>query len=401
MGFVKRNGFKAGSGGSSSGGTAGQRYRDSKIRKIVFGGDSHTALGFSNDGNFFQARGHICWTMAMCAQKCDLVYNGIVPGFATSGITVQQFVDTYLADIINSDADTAVIHIGTNNFSEGKTALATAIEIRDLIWKPLRASGIRVIATTMLPLGISAPYQAFQVALSGYLRTYAAALSIEIADWSSILTVSGLDDGIANMAYFQDSPALHRNSLGNSLTARILAAVILPHLDTTVDPFAGLINVSNNPTWTGGPPPSNWSHTAQGGNTIDAQSYTAASDPSKWWHIEATQSANSLSEIVTFTDTIASYSGIKFRGLVELRVLTGQLKQPNFMAKLEGTTPIELRFNQVDAYANSGYFLPADGTVVIQTPDGLGNASSFNAYPYLGYGGTVKFEIRRMGVYQI
>jgi hypothetical protein len=267
------------------------------------------------------------------------------------------------------------------------------------VWATIKAAGKRPIATTLCGVTAAggATQQAWNVEFNGYIRTHAAADGVTLCDWAHILSASGTDDGVLDSAYAIDS--IHPNSLGASRMGRVLAASLSPFLVPGRDVFNGLSNASPNPSWTGGPHPTNWTHTIGVSNSAGTQTYEAASDPSKWWRIPHTQGGANASQIITFTDTISAYNGVTFYALVEIEVLSGALTVAQVRQYFSGGGTQAEGLNQVDGATLGAQITPADGRVILRTPGSAGTGATTLVYCDFIYAGTADFRIRRLATW--
>jgi lysophospholipase L1-like esterase len=321
--------------------------------------------------------------------------------FATSGATTATIRSSYLATVLASDCDTVVWHTGQNDRTTGAmTALDAANGVR-AVWAEIKAGGKRPIATTLTGLkGLLAGGRPWVLEFNGYIRTYAAADNVTLCDWATVNNVGGADDAVLDAAYAITGDDIHPNATGAARMGRVLAATLSPFLVDAVDPFSGLANASPNPTWTGGPAPTSWTHTIGGGNSAGTQTYEAASDPSKWWRIPHTQGTTNVSQVITFSDTISTYNGIRFAALIEIEVLSGALTTVRAVQYMQGGGTESRCLNQVDGVSTNAQITSADGRVILRTPFTAGNGSTTNVYCDFAYTGTADFRIRRLATWQ-
>jgi len=383
-------------GNMLDGGGGLSRYRP--MTQIAFVGDSITDAG-STSLFSTAARGYFPWAQAFNRQKWNIVPKTSASRlqFATSGASTATIITNQMSAALASGADTIVWHSGQNDRATGGlTALQAANNLR-AVWATIKAAKIRPIATTLCGVTTPSIQQTWNVEFNGYVRTYAAIDGITLCDWASILSPNGIDDGILDPQYAIDS--IHPNSLGASRMGRVLAATLNPYVVQSRDPFSGLANASPNPTWTGGPPPTSWTFTIGGSNSVGTQTYESASDPSKWWRIPHTQGAGNVSQIITFTDTISSYNGVNFSSLVEVQVLSGSLQSIRTNQYMQGGGTQATCLNQVDGATLGPQITSSDGTVVLRTPFTAGNATTTLAYCDVLFSGTADFRIRRLATW--
>lgn len=370
------------------------------IQNIAFVGDSITDQG-STSLFSIAARGYYGWAQAFNRQKWEIQPNtsGSRLAFATSGATTATIQSSFLATVLASDCDTVVWHTGQNDRTTGAlTALQSANAIR-AVWAAIKAGGKRPIGTTLTGLrGLLAGGRSWVLEVNGYLRTYAAADGVTLCDWATINNTGGADDAVLDAAYTYDD--IHPNAVGASRMGRVLAATLSPFLVDANDPFTGLTNVSPNPSWTGGPAPTSWTHTIGSGNSVGTQTYEAASDPSKWWRIPHTQGTTNVSQVITFSDTIGTYNGVRFAALIEIEVLSGALTTVRAVQYMQGGGTEARALNQVDGTSTNAQITPADGKVILRTPFTAGNGSTTNVYCDFAYTGTADFRIRRLATWQ-
>jgi lysophospholipase L1-like esterase len=370
------------------------------IQNIAFIGDSITDQG-STSLFSIAARGFYGWAQAFNGQKWEIEPNtsGSRLAFATSGATTATIRSNFLATVLATDADTVVWHTGQNDRTTGAmTALDAANGVR-AVWAEIKAGGKRPIATTLTGLkGLLAGGRPWVLEFNGYIRTYAAADNVTLCDWATVNNTGGADDAVLDPAYTYDD--IHPNAVGASRMGRVLAAALDSFLVDANDPFSGLTNVSPNPTWTGGPAPTSWTHSAGSGNTINSQSYDSASDPSKWWRIDHTQGTTNGSQVITFSDTISTYNGILFATILEIEVISGSLTTVRAVQYMQGGGTEARCLNQVDATSTNAQITSADGRVILRTPFTAGNGSTTNVYCDFVYTGTAVFRIRRLATWQ-
>lgn len=373
------------------------------IQEIAFVGDSITDQG-STSLFSIAARGYYGWAQSFNRQKWEIQPNtsGSRLAFATSGATTATIRSSFLATVLATDCDTVFWHTGQNDRTTGAmTALAAANGVR-AVWAEIKAGGKRPIGSTLTGLkGALAGGRPWVLEFNGYIRTYAAADGVTLCDWATVNNVNpAVDDAVLDAAYAIAADDIHPNATGASRMGRVLAATLDPFLVAANDPFTGLTNVSPNPSWTGGPAPSSWTHTPGSGNTIVSQTYEAASDPSKWWRINHTQGTTNSSQVITFSDTISTYNGVRFAALIEIEVLSGSLTTVRAVQYMQGGGTEARALNQVDAVSTNAQISASDGKVILRTPFTAGNGSTTNVYCDFAYTGTADFRIRRLATWQ-
>lgn len=369
------------------------------IYNVAFVGDSITDAGSASLIDI-RARGYYGWAQAFNRQRWAIAPGATRLHFATSGASTATIVTNHMAAALASGADTIVWHSGQNDRATGGLTAAQAATNMRAVWSTIKAAGLRPIATTLcgVTAAAGATQQAWNVEFNGYIRTHAATDGVTLCDWAHVLSASGTDDGVLDAAYAIDS--IHPNSTGASRMGRVLAATLAPFIDEDVDPFEGLVNVSVNPSWTGGPAPTSWTHTIGASNSVGTQTYESASDPSKWWRIPHTQGGINSSQVITFSDTISSYNGVRFSALVEIEVLSGALTFAHVIQQMSGGGSVARGLFQVDGATLGAQITPADGRVVLRTPVTLGTGATSLTYPDFSYAGTADFRIRRLATWQ-
>ena len=374
------------------------------IYNVAFVGDSITDQGSASLLDL-RARGYYGWAQAFNRQRWTIAPNtaGSRLAFATSSASTATIVTNHMAAALASGADTIVWHSGQNDRGPGSlTAAQAATNMRD-VWATIKAAGIRPVATTLTGVkgALSGAPQTWILDFNALIRTHAAADGVLLCDWATVNNVGGADNAVLDAAYAITADDIHPNSTGSSRMGRVLAATLAPFTDDTVDPFLGLTNVSVNPSWTGGPKPDNWTHTAGGSNTIVSQTYEAAADPSKWWRINHTQGGINSTQIITFSDTISVYNAVRFATLLEIEVLSGALTFAHVIQQMGGGGSVARGLFQVDGATLGAQITPADGRVILRTPATVGNGSTNLAYPDFNYGGSADFRIRRLASYSL
>lgn len=370
------------------------------IQSVAFVGDSITDA-MSSSLYRLQARGFGGWAQAFNRQKWNIAPKTSASRlqFATSGASTATIVTNQMSSALASGADTIVWHTGQNDRATGGLTAAQAASNMRTVWATIKAAGIRPIATTLCGVtnAAGATQQQWNVDFNVLIRSYAAADGVTLCDWAAVLSASGTDDGILDPAYAIDS--IHPNSTGASRMGRVLAATLSPFLVDANDPFSGLSNASPNPSWTGGPAPTSWTHTIGVGNSAGTQTYESASDPSKWWRIPHTQGGANSSQIITFSDTISVYDGVNFYALIEIEVLTGALTFAQVRQYFSGGGTQAEGLNQVDGATLGAQINPSDGRVILRTPVSAGTGATTLAYCDFLYAGTADFRIRRLATW--
>lgn len=374
------------------------------IRLIAFAGDSITgqsAVGLTT----LTSRGYPCWAQIRNRQKWDFVANGAQLTFATGGATTQQIIDTHLANVIASAADTVCWLSGTNDYAAGLTSAQCVAKLQ-FAWAALKAGGKRPVVCTLTGVVGNATKSAWLVATNVLLRAAAAADGVMLLEFAIPTDTTGNSDtGVINASYVNSPDTLHPNTACANVMGRVAAAKFEPYLDATFDPFAGRTNVSINPTWNGGPKPDNWGHALGAGNTLNAQSYEASTDgvAEKLWRLAITGGGSNVGQIDNVANVPGTtYNGKQFEAMVEVQVLSGALNAVELTQFLYNGVSTQVALNNLDGISNP-LITPADGIIVLRTPVGTGTGAVSIVFPAFKYAaiGAVDFRIRRMGIWQL
>ena len=191
--------------------------------RVCLVGDSITEQNTSAGSTIFHNYGY--WTYAAQILKKQYVYAN-ADNYGVAGYKTQDVIDNKLAAAMASNADIAVVLIGTNDVGNS-IPLATIKSNLLTIWRKLRNSGKTVIAGTIFPRNDAAIQTSARrrtlMELNAWIRQVVPTLQ-GVYLWDSFALLADLTTTDPNpvAALFQDS--LHPNRGGASIAGAELAA---------------------------------------------------------------------------------------------------------------------------------------------------------------------------------
>lgn len=214
------------------------------FRKIAFLGDSITAGAWSGLGtsSIKRYQSFPTTTHALLGGAFDFVSSSNGGHFATGGYTLTQIINTWLPEVLASDADACVVLAGTNG--SGETSSEKFAQWQSVI-EALIDVGITPIACTTTPR-IFVGEEAYNATLKVYnqlIRDYCRTNGIILCDWHNhILNFS--DSRYADSAFLLSSDGVHPNITGGWRMGNVLAQTLVPHVQT-ISRFPEM----GNPRW--------------------------------------------------------------------------------------------------------------------------------------------------------
>jgi len=385
-------------------------YVREPITHVAIMGDSITNQNASASNatlRFFFDGGYFTHAMARSGGRFLPVKNtnNNAYSFATGGMKVAQITATHLPQVIASGAKACIVQGGINNTSAPVVnPETTAGQIRDQ-WLALRAAGILPIATTVLPIeNPTAEIKSWVMAINPLIRTLAADNGVPLCDWAHLVETSP-GSGEAQLWYSDGVDTYHPGRESAPLLGKALAATMAAALRLTRKPYAEGSIVSVNSALAGSAgQPTTWSNPTIGaGGTLVSKELVA--DPEtggNWWEIEVSGSQTVRSTLFLSGGSLA---GKNIFGAVELEVLSGSL---GFMAlrvlSSGAATNIEsghFRLDQNFEIDASRRLVPADGRILLTTPDHTMPADSTGHSLTFSFMGVTKFRIRRPAIIEI
>lgn len=179
-------------------------------------GDSITLRNQQGATAAWNCEGYFVVANMLMQQKYDIIN---VTGL--SGYTIEQIAESGMASTIASGAKNCFVLAGTNNATDAD-AITIYNKLTELLWKPLRAAGIRVIAGTIPPNGAWTATQSGKMAsVNDMIRAAPATYpGLRIADlWAA--SVDGTT-GAPKTGLFGDS--IHPAARGAMYFARAIEA---------------------------------------------------------------------------------------------------------------------------------------------------------------------------------
>lgn len=185
---------------------------------IALLGDSITLRNQQGATAVWNNEGYFIVANMLMGQRYEIVY---VTGL--SGYTIEQIAASGLQSVLSSGAKTCFVLAGTNNAADADAATIYE-KLTSLLWEPLRAAGIRVVAGTIPPNGgWTATQSGKMMAVNDMIRAAPSIYpGLRVADlWAA--TVDGAT-GAPRSGVFVDS--IHPSARGAMYFARAIAAAL-------------------------------------------------------------------------------------------------------------------------------------------------------------------------------
>ena len=296
------------------------------IHQVAWLGDSIIAGESNPDGVCHLLTGRLVHTLLR--QRISPVANTIRGDwdFGWSGFTSQQLIEGR-ADlpgvfpvqwVIDSNADTCVVHVGTNNLTWGQSSEMIAASISE-VWDLLRAADITVIGTEITPRsGVSGVIPVDNT--NALLKAAASTRGMIFAEWNHI---GRLADGTADPVYYTDG--LHPNNIGATAKAVYLADLLTQRTKLGAEyafPEASSSDwITPNPFLVGssGGLASSWQNYPPSGGTAFCQKIVSTDGSGDWQQVSVSQSSDSYNHGYLVTSVVKTIqAGQKYCGVVEL-----------------------------------------------------------------------------------
>jgi hypothetical protein len=296
------------------------------ISRVAWLGDSITAGETEADGRAHLLTGRL--VHALLKQRITPVANTIRGDwdFGWSGFTSQQLISgradlpgVYpVQRVIQSGADTCVVHIGTNNITWGQSVemiVSSTVEV----WDQLRQANIVTIGTEITPRSGTASVKTVD-SINKHLKFEAKARGMIFAEWNK---VGRLADGTPDLRYYMDG--LHPNSIASSEKAKLLADLL--NREASVPDFMKVSDavshawISPNPEMSSSTPKlaSSWGNSAPEGSTIEISTLPASDGGGAWQQLLIRQPAGTYNQGYLYvTANRAVRRGERFCGTLEM-----------------------------------------------------------------------------------
>lgn len=370
------------------------------LRSIAFMGDSITAQSTTGLVQY-EADGYLTWARMFGGSRWDAEPNGSALTFATGGYDSFQVGSVHLPQALASDADTAFVHCGTNDFSDGTSSAAVAAEILR-IWTELRAGGIRPIGSTILPVVGNATKSTWIAATNALIRANAAANGIDLCDWTNEID-TGTDTGVSTTTFVPDN--VHPGHAGAARLGRYLSAFLAANFRLPFDPWEspGTL-VSRNAAFAGSAgQPTSWNApVVPSGGTLNSKSLVADSETGgNWWQWDITRGSATgfFTAQLDFTAQ-PSIVGQSIYGMMDVEVVSG-----SFIFTQLRTSASSNAYDMLNTAADltvasaDGAITSADGVVTLRTPPITVPGGNTYYTPLVSLTGTGVIRFRRAGLY--
>ena len=380
------------------------------IRQVAWLGDSITGGETNPDGVCHLLTGRLVHTLLR--QRISPVANAIRGDwdFGWSGFTSQQLI-TGRPDlpgvfpvqwVIDSEADTCVVHVGTNNLTWGQTPEMIAASISE-VWDLMRAANITVIGSEITPRsGLSGVIPVDTT--NALLKAAASARSMIFAEWNHI---GRLPDGTADFVYYSDG--LHPNNIGATAKALYLADLLAQRTHPGpeyVFPEAGSSDwLTPNPYLSGssGGLASSWQNYPPTGSVAVCQKITMTDGAGDWQQVAVIQPPGTYNHGYLVTSMVKTIqAGQKYCGVVELE------SDAPWDFKEISISMMNMPMNGRDLYVGgSGGIRDLPGPVskyqgILKTPVLTATAdSTATRFFFINYHGSGTFRVRRAGIHLV
>jgi lysophospholipase L1-like esterase len=371
---------------------------DPSLRSVAFMGDSITAQSVTGLVNL-NSNGYPVWARAFGGSRWDFEPNGAALTFATGGFDTFQVAATHLPQVLASNADTAFLHCGTNDFSDGTSSQDVADEILSM-WLALRAANIRPIGSTILPVVGNATKSTWIAATNEIIRSHAAANGIALCDWTNVIDV-GTNTGVSNTTFLPDN--IHPGTAGALLLGRFLSDFLTANYSLAFDPWAapGAL-LTRNPAFAGSSgQPTSWNvPVVPVSGTLNSKSLVADSETGgNWWQMDVTQGA-ATGFFVCQLDFVgqASVVGKTVYAITDVEVVSGSFMLAQLRCAATSNTYDLLN---AQALPVAEYLVAADGVLTLRTPPMVVPSGNTYYTPTLSFAGTGVIRFRRAALYEV
>lgn len=371
-----------------------------RVGTIAFMGDSITAQsGSSNVPANLSALGYATWARVYNGQRWDFQkQSASLLTFATAGYTTTQIGTTYLPLVEDSGADVCVVHEGTNNYSGGTTAQATADAIL-AHWLAIRAAGIMPVGTSILPVVGDATKSSWIVATNAILRTHAEANNVLFCDWTGLIeNVTESNTGVGNTTYTPDN--IHPGVLGAQILGKYIAGFIEARFVLTGEPWEGIECVTPNPRFAGGSgQPTSWqAPSVPASGTLNTKTVVAESTHGgRWWTLDVTQGAatGSFGLSLDFT-VLASIVGETVLAQCDIEVVSGTFSSASIRCNATNSTYDNFYASTTAAASITA----ADGVMTLRTMPQVVPGGNVYYTATINFTGTGVIRVRRAGLFK-
>lgn len=177
-------------------------------------------------------RGYLTWANALLGTKrMELLNNAGV-----SGETTSQILARVRSDVIAYSPSWCIVHAGINDLAGSLLGLSVVTDNLRQIYTQLLNAGIRVVATSIMPVGSTHTNWSQQLharicAVNQWIAAYAAETpGMVFCDFYGVVT--NPTDASANprSGYYWDTPAVHPSALGAYYLGKALRDVLSPFL---------------------------------------------------------------------------------------------------------------------------------------------------------------------------
>ena len=296
------------------------------ISRVAWLGDSITEGETQPDGRCHLLTGRL--VHVLLDQRITPVANSIRGDwdFGWSGFTSQQLINGRpdlpgvfpVQRVINSGADTCVVHIGTNNITWGQPVDMIVSSISE-VWDLLRAANITTIGTEITPrAGISSVEVVDDI--NSRLNSEARARGMIFAEWNR---VGRLANGTADPKYYPDG--LHPNAMAASAKAIYLADVFVRK--ATLLDYRSIGSIGN-PEWitpnpamasSGESPPNAWQSYPPANGTTEFSIVPSSGGGDPWLQLVVRQPEGAYGHgYLYITAQTVLFKGDRFTGTLEL-----------------------------------------------------------------------------------
>jgi hypothetical protein len=368
------------------------------LRSLAVMGDSITQQSTTGLG-FLNSNGYPVWARAFGGSRWDFEPNGAALTFASGGFDTFQVAATHLPQVLASNADTAFLHCGTNDFSDGTSSQDVADEILSM-WLALRAANIRPIGSTILPVVGNAPKSAWIVATNAIIRGHAAANGVALCDWTNVIDV-GTNTGVSSTTWLPDT--VHPGIAGAAKLGRFLSTFLALRFRMPFDPWEapGTLLTRNLPLAGSGGQPTSWQNpVVPSGGTLNSK--TLVADPEtggNWWQLDVNfGSATAFFNISHDFVVQPSIVGKTMYALAEAEVVSGSFQLVNLRSLATNSTWDLLN---VSALPVPSEVTAADGLLTLRTPPMVVPGGNTYYTPFMSIAGTGVIRIRRAALYEV
>lgn len=382
------------------------------ISKVAFMGDSITNGIISTTA----ATGYGPWASYLLGGGFEIVTNSSGTAFATSTYALNQIEDTWLADVLASDADTVCLLGGTN--ADGTNSDTTSEKYTQWlsIITQLQAAGKRPVAFCMWPddgTSYTSDYRNEVFKFNDLIRSYCKSNGIIIVDPVEYFT--DYTDGTTHNNYLSD--AIHPNAVGHQTLGRMLAEKLLPYTirNRSIPDY-------NSPNWLTGNPyligdssgkATGWNISASGAGSITPTKVAMSDSPNGQWQQIVFDGPNKRTDGFNMSCNATGYAeGDVVKSIIEVEFDADNWEVYEMVLRIQVTDASGIRL----AYGPFGNGSSAVGalpvslprpvamtgrTVVFETRPLTVGASPTNVSILINMKGSGTVRVRRAGVVKI